>query len=141
VAVAAGREWIYLWKKSRTVLAVTAGRTHREGAGMSHLSEKSCIPCRGGIPPLTREQIEPLHSEIPDWDVEADHHLVRNFRFVDFAQALAFVNRVGELAEGEGHHPDIHLGYGKVRIELWSHKVDGLTESDFILAAKIDRLS
>jgi len=75
------------------------------------------------------------------WAIENEHHLQREFRFPDFRQALAFVNRVGEIAEQEGHHPDMLLSWGKVEVTLWTHKIDGLTESDFIMAAKIDRLS
>jgi 4a-hydroxytetrahydrobiopterin dehydratase len=104
------------------------------------LAEKTCVPCRGGVPPLTAEEIRPLAAEIPEWTVVGDHHLQREFGFPDFRQALDFTVRIGELAESEGHHPDIHLAWGKVGVETWTHKIDGLTESDFILAAKIDRL-
>ena len=108
---------------------------------MIDLATKECVPCRGGVPPLTAEQIAPLKALIgSDWEVVGAHHLSREFTFPDFRQALAFTNRVGELAEREGHHPDIHLAWGKVGIEIWTHKVDGLTESDFILAAKIDAM-
>jgi 4a-hydroxytetrahydrobiopterin dehydratase len=105
------------------------------------LADKSCVPCRGGVPPLTGEALESLHRQVPAWKVENQHHLQREFRFPDFKQALAFVNRVGEIAEQEGHHPDILLTWGKAAITLWTHKIDGLTESDFIMAAKIDRAS
>ena len=81
-----------------------------------------------------------LHKQVADWQVVNEHHLTRQFKFPDFKQALAFVNRVGELAEEQGHHPDILLAWGKAEITLWTHKIDGLTESDFIMAAKIDRL-
>jgi len=104
------------------------------------LSEKSCVPCRGGIPPLTRDQIIPIAAEVPEWIVVDDHHIERAFEFADFAGALEFVDRVGALAEQEGHHPDIHLAWGRARVSIWTHKVDGLTESDFILAAKIDTI-
>ncbi len=107
---------------------------------MNQLARKSCIPCRGGVPPLSAPQIAELHPEVPDWEVVNDHHLSRSFSFPDFRQALAFVDRVGELAETENHHPDLYLSWGRVRIEIWTHKIDGLTESDFILAAKIDDL-
>jgi len=106
---------------------------------MSGLAEKSCIPCSGGIPPLTAEQIAPLAVQVPDWEVVRGHHLARTFTFRDFAEALAFVGRVGGVAEVEGHHPDLHLSWGKVVVEIWTHKIDGLTESDFVLAAKADR--
>lgn len=104
------------------------------------LSEKHCVPCRGGVPPLQRDEIEGLLAQVSGWRAVEDHHIEKSFTFRDFKEALAFTNRVGEVAESEGHHPDIHLAWGKVRIEIWTHKIDGLTESDFILAAKIDAL-
>ena len=107
---------------------------------MSELAEKSCVPCRGGVPPLTADQIRPLQAEVREWKVVNEHHLERQFAFPDFKTALAFVNRVGDLAEDQGHHPDIVLAWGKAGVTIWTHKIDGLTESDFILAAKIDRL-
>jgi 4a-hydroxytetrahydrobiopterin dehydratase len=107
---------------------------------MSELVGKKCVPCRGGVPSLPDAEITRLGREVPRWEVVDGHHLSRRFAFPDFRQALGFVNRVGELAESEGHHPDVHLGYGGVRIDIWTHKIDGLTESDFILAAKIDEL-
>ena len=109
---------------------------------MLDLSTKDCIPCRGGVPPLTESEIGPLHALVhQDWGVVEAHHLVREFPFPDFLTALAFTNRVGELAEQQGHHPDIHLAWGKVFVEMCTHKLTGLTESDFILAAKIDRIA
>jgi 4a-hydroxytetrahydrobiopterin dehydratase len=110
------------------------------GKPMSELSEKTCIPCRGGVPPLTDEQIRPLRAQVPGWTVVDNHHLSREFGFADFATALKFVNRIGEVAEAQGHHPDIHLAWGKVGVEIWTHKIDGLTESDFIFAAKVDKV-
>jgi 4a-hydroxytetrahydrobiopterin dehydratase len=107
---------------------------------MTELAEKTCVPCRGGVPPLQGKELEALHKIVPAWNVIEEHHLEREFKFPDFAQALAFVNRVGALAEEQGHHPDIFLAWGKAGITLWTHKVNGLTESDFIMAAKIDRL-
>ena len=104
------------------------------------LAEKTCIPCRGGVPPLKGEALDGLKSQLPDWEVIAEHHLHRLFRFPDFKKALDFVNRVGAIAEEQGHHPDILLTWGKAEITIWTHKVNGLTESDFILAAKIDQL-
>ena len=104
------------------------------------LADKKCVPCRGGVPPLKGKELEALHKSVPEWDVVNEHHLNRTFTFPDFAKALAFVNRVGALAEEQGHHPDILLAWGKAGITLWTHKIDGLTESDFIMAAKIDRL-
>jgi 4a-hydroxytetrahydrobiopterin dehydratase len=108
---------------------------------MSDLASKECVPCRGGVPPLEGDDLAKLSRELGEqWEVVEAHHLRREFTFPDFRQALEFTNRVGELAEKEGHHPDIHLSWGRVAIEIWTHKIDGLTESDFILAAKIDRL-
>jgi 4a-hydroxytetrahydrobiopterin dehydratase len=107
---------------------------------MSELASKSCVPCRGGVPPLGGRELEVLAKEVPQWRVVDGHHITRAFSFPDFRQALAFVNKVGELAESQGHHPDIALSWGQVTITTWTHKIDGLTESDFILAAKIDAL-
>ena len=104
------------------------------------LADKKCVPCRGGVPPLKGEELNKLQRSIPEWEVVKQHHLHRSFRFPDFKQGLGFVNRVGAIAEEEGHHPDILLSWGKVEITLWTHTIDGLTESDFILAAKIDRV-
>jgi len=104
------------------------------------LADKKCVPCRGGVPPIKGRELQALKKVIPRWDVVDEHHLVREFKFPDFKQALEFVNRVGELAEEQGHHPDILLAWGKAEITLWTHKIEGLTESDFIMAAKIDRL-
>jgi 4a-hydroxytetrahydrobiopterin dehydratase len=107
---------------------------------MTELAEKTCIPCRGGVPPLTADQIAPLQAQLKDWEVVKNHHLEREFLFPDFKSALAFVNKVGAIAEEQGHHPDIYLAWGKARVTIWTHKIDGLTESDFILAAKIERV-
>jgi 4a-hydroxytetrahydrobiopterin dehydratase len=107
---------------------------------MTDLASKTCVPCRRGTPPLTGKELEALAKEVPQWKVVNGHHITREFTFPDFRQALAFVNRVGEVAEEQGHHPDILLSWGKAAVTTWTHKVDGLTESDFILAAKIDRL-
>jgi 4a-hydroxytetrahydrobiopterin dehydratase len=105
------------------------------------LAQKHCVPCQGGVPPLNSQEIAQYKPELhADWQVQREHHLERVFAFADFAEALAFTNRVGELAEQEGHHPDICLGYGEVKIQLYTHKIDGLTTSDFVLAAKIDQL-
>jgi len=105
------------------------------------LADKKCVPCRGGVPPLKGTEVEKLHNMVPRWTVVKDHHIQREYKFPDFKEALEFVNRVGALAEEQGHHPDILLAWGKAEITLWTHKIDGLTESDFIMAAKIDRLS
>jgi 4a-hydroxytetrahydrobiopterin dehydratase len=104
------------------------------------LASKECIPCKGGVPPLKGEDLQKLNTQLPEWKVVDEHHLSRHFKFSDFKSALAFVNRVGDLAEKVGHHPDIYLTWGKVNIDIWTHKINGLTESDFILAAKIDKL-
>jgi len=103
------------------------------------LAEKHCVPCRGDIPPLKGAALHLYQEQAPGWQVVDEHHLVKTFRFPDFRQALDFVNRVGEVAESEGHHPDLFLAWGRVDVKIWTHKVDGLTESDFILAAKIDQ--
>jgi 4a-hydroxytetrahydrobiopterin dehydratase len=105
------------------------------------LADKKCVPCRGGTPPLKGKELEALHKSIPKWAVTKEHHLTREYKFPDFAKALEFVNKVGAVAEEQGHHPDILLAWGKAEITLWTHKIDGLTESDFIMAAKIDRVS
>ena len=107
---------------------------------MSKLSKRECIPCRGGVPPLRGAEITELLKELDGWDVEKEHHQLKSYKFKDFAEALAFVNRVGQLSEQQGHHPDICFGWGHATITIWTHKIDGLTESDFILAAKIDAL-
>jgi 4a-hydroxytetrahydrobiopterin dehydratase len=108
---------------------------------MSELAAMDCIPCRGGVPPLQGKEIEQLQEKLQgDWEVVNEHHLTKEFSFPDFRQALDFTNKVGELAEQQGHHPDIQLSWGKVGVTIWTHKIDGLTESDFVLAAKIDRL-
>ncbi|HWZ81570.1 MAG TPA: 4a-hydroxytetrahydrobiopterin dehydratase [Terriglobales bacterium] len=107
---------------------------------MTSLADKTCIPCRGGTPPLKGLALTDFHRQLPEWNVVDEHHLTRTYKFPDFKSALAFVNKVGELAEEQGHHPDILLAWGKVEITTWTHAVNGLTESDFILAAKVDRL-
>ncbi|MBI5509461.1 MAG: 4a-hydroxytetrahydrobiopterin dehydratase [Deltaproteobacteria bacterium] len=106
---------------------------------MATLAEQSCQPCRGGVPPLSADLARALTTELAGWTI-IDGHLTKPYDFIDFAESLAFVDRVGELAEYEGHHPDIYLTWGRVRIELWTHKVNGLTTNDFIMAAKIDRM-
>lgn len=103
-----------------------------------HLSSQDCVPCRGGVPPLTEHETGELKPGIPEWTVVDNHHLERTFLYPDFATALAFVNLVGTLAEDQGHHPDLELSWGKVGVKIWTHKINGLTRSDFVLAAKID---
>ncbi len=107
---------------------------------MSELARKSCVPCRGGVPPLEGEELAAYVAQVPGWSVAEGHHLERDFEFPNFVEALAFTNRVGALAEDQGHHPDIYLAWGTVGIKIWTHKINGLTESDFVLAAKIDHL-
>ena len=109
---------------------------------MNELAQKRCIPCSGGVPPLKGEKIEVLLDKLEDgWNVVNEHHLEKEYKFENFRKALEFTNKVGELAEEEHHHPDIYLAWGKVKITVWTHKIDGLTESDFIFAAKTDRLT
>jgi 4a-hydroxytetrahydrobiopterin dehydratase len=104
-------------------------------------ASKSCVPCRGGIPPLTREEAEELLARAPGWSLEENgKRLRRRFEFEDFKKAIAFVNRVADVAEEQGHHPDIAIHWNKVDLVLWTHKIGGLHENDFILAAKVNRL-
>ena len=105
----------------------------------SELAGKHCVPCRGGVPPLEGKKLAELSAQLGGgWRVVDGHHLEKQYSFGDFAGALAFTNAVGAIAEAEGHHPDIYLAWGQVRLTIWTHKIDGLTESDFILAAKTD---
>jgi len=108
----------------------------------SELAKKTCVPCRGGVPPIKGEELKNLQNQVNSgWQVVDEHHLIRNFTFPDFQNALDFVNQVGAIAEEQGHHPDIYLAWGRAEVKIWTHKIDGLTESDFILAAKIDNLA
>ena len=107
---------------------------------MEDLANRNCAPCRGGVPPLEGAALEGLARQLPAWRVVDGHHLERGFRFKDFGEALGFVNLVGELAEEQGHHPDVCFGWGRVELTVFTHAIDGLTEADFVLAAKIDRL-
>jgi len=104
------------------------------------LAGKHCVPCRGGVAPLQGGELDALAGDTPGWQVVGGHHLERAFEFPDFQTGLDFVNQVGAIAEAEGHHPDLCLSWGKVEARIWTHKIDGLTESDFILAAKIAQL-
>lgn len=107
----------------------------------SNLCKKRCVPCEGGVAPVKGDELVDLAKQIGNWwTVSDEHHLEAEFSFDDFVQALEFTNQVGALAEEEGHHPDILLSYGRVEIKLWTHAIDGLSENDFILAAKIDEL-
>ena len=106
------------------------------------LNERTCIPCAGGVPPLAGEALNEFFGQLGDgWTLVAGHHLEKEYTFKDFQEALAFTNKVGELAEDQGHHPDLYLAWGRVKVSIWTHKIDGLTESDFIFAAKTDALS
>jgi 4a-hydroxytetrahydrobiopterin dehydratase len=107
---------------------------------MSELASRECVPCRGGVPPLDAAEIAKLLKELDGWEAVKEHHLLKRYTFKDFREALAFVNRVGQLSEEQGHHPDIRFGWGYAETTIWTHKIDGLTESDFILAAKIDAI-
>ena len=107
---------------------------------MSVLAQKTCVPCRGGVPPLKGEELDALQEKLGnDWQIINEHHLEKEYIFADFRQALDFTVKVGEVAENQGHHPDIYLAWGKVKLTIWTHKIDGLTESDFIFAAKADQ--
>ena len=107
---------------------------------MSELAQKTCIPCRGGVPPLKGEELDALQEKLGNgWQIINEHHLEKEYIFADFRQALDFTVKVGKVAENQGHHPDIYLAWGKVKLTIWTHKIDGLTESDFILAAKADQ--
>ena len=104
-----------------------------------NLTQKKCKPCEGNMPPLTEEQANELLKQIPGWEIK-NGHVFRQLKFKNFKEAIAFVNKVAEIAEEEGHHPDITINYNKVSIELWTHAVNDLSENDFILAAKINKL-
>jgi len=105
------------------------------------LAERTCIPCRGGVPPLGAEEIDRLKSELHGWSCVEERRLVKEFALRNFAEAMHLANQIAKLAEAENHHPDLHVRWGGLTVELWTYKIDGLTESDFILAAKIDRLT
>lgn len=105
-----------------------------------NLAAKHCVPCKGGVPPVQGEELNQLATQVPEWHVVHGHHITRTYTFPDFRTALDFVNKAGAIAEEEGHHPDLLLSWGKVEVTTWTHKINGLTESDFILAAKIDQI-
>lgn len=108
---------------------------------MNELVKKECVPCKGGVPPLRGKELAELMEKLGGgWRVVEGHHLEKEYKFRNFREALDFTNHVGELAEAQGHHPDICLGWGKVALAVWTHKIDGLTESDFIFAAKADAI-
>ncbi len=106
------------------------------------LADRDCVPCRGGVPPLTSAETAPLLAELGNaWQVVDGHHLTKTFEYPDYVSGTAFINRATDVAEAQGHHPDLHLTWGKVIVTVWTHKIDGLAEADFILAAKLDRIS
>jgi len=108
---------------------------------VNELANRVCVPCKGGLPPLKGKELKALQNQLGNgWNVINEHHLKKKWKFDDFESALNFTNKIGSLAEDQGHHPDIYLAWGKVEIKMWTHKISGLTESDFILAAKIDRI-
>jgi 4a-hydroxytetrahydrobiopterin dehydratase len=105
-----------------------------------NLADQQCVPCRGGVPPLSSARANQLLAELGDgWLLDDAGHLSRKFEFRNFVEALAFANSVGDIAEEQAHHPDLYVAWGKCRVEIWTHKINGLTESDFYLAAKISR--
>ena len=104
----------------------------------TELAQRECVPCRGGVPPLERPRIVELLAQLDGWTVEQEYHLTRTIKLPDFAAALELTNQIGAIAEQQNHHPDIHLAWGRVGVEVWTHKIKGLTESDFIFAAKVD---
>jgi 4a-hydroxytetrahydrobiopterin dehydratase len=107
----------------------------------TRLADKECAPCKGGQPPLAGDIVAELSQELNTaWSVVESKRLERDFKFKDFKTALDFTNRVGELAEQQNHHPDIYLTWGKVRLTIWTHSISGLSEADFVLAAKVDEL-
>jgi 4a-hydroxytetrahydrobiopterin dehydratase len=108
---------------------------------MSALADKQCVPCKGGVPPLKGQELVRLARELDGgWRVVEERQLEKEYQFKDFREALAFTNKIGELAEAQAHHPDIYLAWGKVKLTIWTHKINGLTESDFVLAAKAEGL-
>ena len=106
------------------------------------LAEKTCVPCKGGVPPLKGEELYKLHEELGSgWQLVDEHHLEKEFKFQGYPPAVNFTNAVAAIAEDQNHHPDIVLSYGKVKVTIWTHKIDGLTESDFVFAAKVEEAS
>jgi 4a-hydroxytetrahydrobiopterin dehydratase len=107
---------------------------------MKPLAKMACAPCRGGVPPLSADEIAPLAGQIPAWEIVRNHHLHRTVSTGEFVDALELANRIGAVAELAGHHPDLLVAYGRLEIDIFTHKIDGLTKNDFILAAKIDEV-
>lgn len=104
------------------------------------LTKKKCEPCEGGVPPMKEDEIKENLAKVDNWKVIDNHHLIKDYKFKDFKSALEFVNKVGEIAENEGHHPNISFTWGKVQIKTYTHDINGLSINDFILAAKIDQI-
>ncbi len=109
--------------------------------GIDALANRTCVPCSGGVPRLEGAELERFAAQVEGWQVVDAHHLTRRYEFEDFRASQEFVNRVGEIAEAEGHHPDIAFGWGYADLKIFTHAIDGLSESDFILAAKINQLA
>ncbi len=107
---------------------------------MSDLANRKCVPCNAETPTLREEVVAALAVQVPEWEVVEGHHLRRRYSFRNFRDALRFVNRVGEIAEEQGHHPDLSFGWGYAEVQVWTHAIDGLSENDFVLAAKVDSL-
>ena len=105
------------------------------------LADQKCVPCKGGVPPMDQDRAQELLQELEEgWHLNADGHLERTYSFSSFADAMAFANRVGDIAEQQNHHPDLHVAWGRCTVEIWTHKIQGLTESDFYFAAKADQV-
>lgn len=108
--------------------------------GCEVLAAKDCVPCKGGVPPLKGHELHTYHAQLgSDWRLVEEHHLEKKYQFKNFQEALDFTNRVGYVAEAANHHPDILTAWGKVVVTIWTHKIDGLTESDFVFAAKVEK--
>ncbi len=104
------------------------------------LADQRCVPCRGGVPPMDETRAKELLRELEDgWHLNTEGHLEREYRFQNFTEAMALANKLADVAEQEGHHPDLYIAWGKCKVEIWTHKIEGLTESDFYFAAKADR--
>ena len=104
------------------------------------LADRTCVPCKGGTPPMTEVEYAPLLAQLDHWQVEEGKKLIKPFKVKNFVQAVDFVNQITPVAEEQGHHPDLYVRWGEVRVYLWTHAIDGLSESDFVMAAKIDRV-
>ena len=111
---------------------------------MTDLADKTCIPCEGGIPSFNLDEIHKYLKKVDGWDVQSiekeNYYIIKDFKFDNFLESQSFVNKVGEIAEQEGHHPDIWFGWGYAKIKIQTHAINGLHESDFVLAAKIDKI-